>query len=285
MDLNTWKAKGACINVLRKEVFIIDEGKQHTKNILLLHGYVTSSYCYYKVLDELSKNHRVILIDLIGFGFSEKPKEHYFTILQQADIVQEILKKLNIKTISLLGHDYGGSIINEILVRKNLEQIDFQIESIIFCNVNMRIDILEFSPSQENHFMELTKALKKLMSSKGMFKKEIRELFFDYEKISELELENFWILMQENDGLDIVDYVDNYMEERKTFWNRWHRALRNSSMPIQLIWSKNDRVVLPMITKFIDMETPNSQLSMIDNCGHLPMLEKPKDLLDLILKT
>jgi len=284
MDLNTWKDKGSCMKVLRKEVFIIDKGDKDKKNILLLHGYANSSYYYYKILDELSKNYRVILIDLIGFGFSEKPKEQYFTILQQADIVQEILKKLDIKTISLLGHDYGGSIINEILVRKNLEQIDFQIESIIFCNVNMRIDILEFSSSQEKHFIELSKTLKTLTSSKQMFKKNIRELFFDEAMISEIDLNNLWLLMQENDGLDIVDYVDNYMKERKTFWSRWHRALRNSSVPLKLIWSRNDLVVMPKIAKFIVMETSNTKLSWVDNCGHLPMLEKPKDFLNLILE-
>jgi pimeloyl-ACP methyl ester carboxylesterase len=284
MDLNTWKDKGSCMKVLRKEVFIIDKGDKDKKNILLLHGYANSSYYYYKILDELSKNYRVILIDLIGFGFSEKPKEQYFTILQQADIVQEILKKLDIKTISLLGHDYGGSIINEILVRKNLEQIDFQIESIIFCNVNMRIDILEFSSSQEKHFIELSKTLKTLTSSKQMFKKNIRELFFDEAMISEIDLDNLWLLMQENDGLDIVDYVDNYMKERKTFWSRWHRALRNSSVPLKLIWSRNDLVVMPKIAKFIVMETSNTKLSWVDNCGHLPMLEKPKDFLNLILE-
>ena len=76
--------------------------------------------------------------------FSEKPQKQYLTVLQQTDIIAKVLKKLDIKPLSLFGHNYGGSIINEMLARKHQVQIDFCLESFTFCNVNMRINILVF---------------------------------------------------------------------------------------------------------------------------------------------
>ena len=65
MKASTWFAKGNYIDVLGHKLFVIDKGTSK-KTLLILHGYPTSSYDYYKVLDELSDHYRVIIHDHLG---------------------------------------------------------------------------------------------------------------------------------------------------------------------------------------------------------------------------
>ena len=73
MKASSWYANGSYIEVLGHKLFVVDQGKSKD-TLLILHGYPTSSYDYYKVLDDLSANYRVIIHDHLGFGFSDKPQ-------------------------------------------------------------------------------------------------------------------------------------------------------------------------------------------------------------------
>ncbi|MBT4679845.1 MAG: alpha/beta fold hydrolase, partial [Flavobacterium sp.] len=93
MTANEWKSKGEFITVNDRKLFVIDtssffstEDKVPTETMVVLHGYPTSSYDYYKVLPELSKHYRVIIHDHLGFGFSDKPLDYSYSLLDQADL-------------------------------------------------------------------------------------------------------------------------------------------------------------------------------------------------------
>ena len=80
MNSRDWKAKGKYLQINGHSVFVIDEstdGLNKSKNtketLVILHGYPTSSFDYYKVLPALKEKYRVIIHDHIGFGFSDKP--------------------------------------------------------------------------------------------------------------------------------------------------------------------------------------------------------------------
>lgn len=284
MNSQEWENKGFYIKAFNKEVFVIDAGNNNTNTLLMLHGYATSSFDYYKTLEKLSKHYRVVLIDLIGFGNSDKPLDEYFTIIQQTDIVLETIKILQIKKLTLFGHGYGAHILNEIIVRKNLEQIELSIEKFIFCNLHMKINPAKITFSQLKTFIQIQKMPLAMLSSVGIYKKKIKELFFNSEKISDNELEQMWNLMQKKSGNHVINYFSNYIEERNTFWNRWYRALRNSKMAIKMIASKNSLIALPEMSEIISNEIPGNEILWIENSGHYPMLENPEELVELILK-
>lgn len=284
MNTQEWETKGFYITAFHKEVFVIEVGNHNTDTLVILHGYGTSSFDYYKTLDTLSKHYRVILLDLIGFGLSDKPKDEYFTIIQQTDIVLEAIRILQIKNLTLFGHGYGSHILNEIIVRKNLEQIELSIDEIIFCNLYMKINPAKITFSQLKKFKQIQEMPLEMLSSVGIYKKKIKELFFNSEKITDEELEQMWLLTQKKYGIHVIEYFSNYIEERNTFWYRWHRALRNSKIPIKMISSKNSPIALPEMIEVISNQIPGNEILWIENSGHFPMLENPEELVELILK-
>ena len=102
--------------------------------MVILHGYPTSSYDYYKVLPELSKHYRVIIHDHLGFGFSDKPLDYSYSLLDQADLALQLWQQLGVKKTHLLAHDYGTSVATEIIARNNNHELTIEIEKLTLCN-------------------------------------------------------------------------------------------------------------------------------------------------------
>jgi len=93
--------------------------------IVLLHGVPTSSWLYRKIIPQLQTKHRVITIDLLGYGSSSKPKggENTYSAKAQAERVQSLTKHLGVNSFNLAMHDMGGLVAWE-LMRKNPSSIE-----------------------------------------------------------------------------------------------------------------------------------------------------------------
>jgi haloalkane dehalogenase len=85
----------------------IDEGQGDP--ILCLHGEPSWCYLYRKMVPMLAKHGRVIAVDLIGFGRSDKPvgRESYTYALHH-DALVSLVKQLDLKRVTLVGQDWGG---------------------------------------------------------------------------------------------------------------------------------------------------------------------------------
>ena len=85
MTSNEWKSKGDFIQVNNNRLFVIDtnnDSNKTQKSMVILHGYPTSSFDYYKIVPEISKHYRVIIHDHLGFGFSDKPKDVDYSLVK-----------------------------------------------------------------------------------------------------------------------------------------------------------------------------------------------------------
>ena len=291
MTVNEWKSKGEFITVNDRKLFVIDtssffstEDQVPSKTMVILHGYPTSSYDYYKVLPELSKNYRVILHDHLGFGFSDKPKDVYYSLIEQADMALELWRQLGLKKIYLFAHDYGTSVATEIIARHNANELDIEIEKLIISNGSIHIELSQLRTIQKllKHKF-LGKYVAKLTNFK-IFKKNMKNIYFDTSKVTDNELKEMWTLIELNGGRKIIHKLTQYINERYLYWDRWIGALKESQIPTKIIWAKNDPIAIPAIAELLAEEIPNNKLFWIENTGHFPMLENPDEWLNCILK-
>lgn len=86
----------------------IDEGEGEV--ILFIHGTPTWSFLYRNQIKELSKNHRCIAVDHIGFGLSDKPIDWEYTPKQHAQNLAQLIDYLQLEKFTLVVHDFGGPI-------------------------------------------------------------------------------------------------------------------------------------------------------------------------------
>ena len=291
MTANEWKSKGEFITVNDRKLFVIDtssffstEDQVPSKTMVVLHGYPTSSYDYYKVLPELSKHYRVIIHDHLGFGFSDKPLDYSYSLLDQADLALQLWQLLGVKKVHLLAHDYGTSVATEIIARNNNHELTIEIEKLTLCNGSMHIELSQLRTIQKllkNKW--LGKYVAKL-TTYTIFSKNLRNVYFDKTKVSNNELKDMWMQLEYNEGRKVIHKLSQYINERYTYWNRWIGALKETNLQTNIVWAKNDPVAVPAIARLIATEISNNKLFWIENTGHFPMLENPDEWLNCILK-
>ena len=291
MTANDWKSKGEFITVNDRKLFVIDtssffstEDQVPSKTMVVLHGYPTSSYDYYKVLPKLSKHYRVIIHDHLGFGFSDKPLDYSYSLLDQADLALHLWQLLGVKKVHLLAHDYGTSVATEIIARNNNHELTIEIEKLTLCNGSMHIELSKLRTIQKllkNKW--LGKYVAKL-TTYAIFSKNLRNVYFDKTKVSNNELKDMWMQLEYNEGRKVIHKLSQYINERYTYWNRWIGALKETNLQTNIVWAKNDPVAVPAIARLIATEISNNKLFWIENTGHFPMLENPEGWLNCILK-
>lgn len=86
----------------------VDEGRGAP--VLLLHGNPTWSFYYRRVIEDLRVDHRVIALDHLGCGLSDKPQDYPYRLENHIANVEYLVDALGLKNLSLVLHDWGGVI-------------------------------------------------------------------------------------------------------------------------------------------------------------------------------
>ncbi|MEP1740909.1 MAG: alpha/beta hydrolase [Kangiellaceae bacterium] len=279
MQVSEWQSKGELIEVAKKHLFVIDSDKQNLANkplLCILHGFPTSSFDYWKVLEQLQQKFRVVIHDHLGFGFSDKPLDYSYSLIDQADMALALWKQLKIKQAYILAHDYGTSILTEILVRDNQACCPIKIQKVALCNGSMHIELAKLKLMQKLLRNRLFGHLIARFASKPTLKKNLRDTFYDKSQLSNQELDGIWEMMNFNQGRQVLAKISQYTYERETFWHRWIGALQETEIRLEIIWPENDPIAVAQMAKVILRETKNSDLYWLKKTGHFPMLEAPE---------
>ncbi|QDU38784.1 Haloalkane dehalogenase [Maioricimonas rarisocia] len=86
----------------------VDEGSGEP--LLLVHGNPTWSFAWRHLIRDLSRDYRVIAVDHVGCGLSDKPADYPYLLRQHVSNLKQLVETLDLKGISLFGHDWGGCI-------------------------------------------------------------------------------------------------------------------------------------------------------------------------------
>jgi pimeloyl-ACP methyl ester carboxylesterase len=92
---------------------VLDEGDPADSTVVLIHGYTASMNWFEELAPLLSQTHRVIRVDLLGHGGSDKPAAGY-EIQDQAKAVAEALAKLDVSDATVVGHSMGGTVATAV---------------------------------------------------------------------------------------------------------------------------------------------------------------------------
>ena len=84
-ELELWRSRGEYNSLLGHQIFYVDSGEGHSFHSnsfteLLLHGFPTSCWDWRPLWGELADGCRVIALDMLGFGFSDKPNNRKYSI-------------------------------------------------------------------------------------------------------------------------------------------------------------------------------------------------------------
>ena len=271
MTPQEWLKKGDFFNYKNHQIFFRESGKGEI--LLLIHGFPTASWDWEKIWDQLREKFHLIAPDMIGFGFSDKPKDYHYSIHDQADLHDQLLKSKGIKSVHILAHDYGNSVAQEMTGRYLEGKTDYEIKSIIYLNGGLFAEMHRPKLIQKLLISPIGRFLHPLLG-KETLKRNFDSIFGD-KKASEEEIEHFWQLVTHKGGKKIFYKLIRYMSDRRQHRDRWVNSLINANFPIRLIDGPEDPVSGRHLAEYYLKQIPNPDVIILEGVGHYPQTEDP----------
>jgi pimeloyl-ACP methyl ester carboxylesterase len=103
------EAGGKLVDVGAGQLEVVESGPRTGTPIVLIHCFTCAINYWEGMIPRLARDHRVIAVDLLGHGGSEKPASGY-SVPDQASAVAEVLGKLGVRDAEVVGHSLGGPV-------------------------------------------------------------------------------------------------------------------------------------------------------------------------------
>lgn len=242
--------------------------------LLLLHGFPTASWDWHHLWPMLVQGNHLLALDMLGFGFSDKPRHYAYSIEDQSDLVEGMLDGLGLKSVHLLAHDYGCSVAQELLAREQEGVLPFEIASVCFLNGALFPEV--HSPLLIQNLLRsplgglISRAL-----TRRSFERSFIKLFGTKSLPDQQDLDDFWHLITYNNGRGILHQLIHFMEERRCHRHRWVSALQNARQPMRLVSGVADPVSGAATAKRYKEMIKDADVVQLKNVGHYPHFESP----------
>lgn len=246
--------------------------------LLLIHGYPTSSWDWSAIWTELARDFRLVAVDMLGFGLSDKPRAFPYSIMTQADIQEAILAEAGASEAHVFCHDYGNTVGQELLARQEEGGLSFALKSICFLNGGLFPEQHRARPIQKLGLTPLGPLLG-LMMSRARLRKSFDEVFGPNTRASEEEIDGHWALISENGGARILHKLLHYIPERAAHRERWVGALKSTRAPMRLIDGAADPVSGAHLYYYYIEQVPKADAVLLPEIGHYPHTEAPQEVL------
>jgi pimeloyl-ACP methyl ester carboxylesterase len=257
------------------QVHYQEAGDNSASPLLLIHGFASSNLVWSKVLLQLSEaGFRVIAPDLLGYGYSGKPRHLDYTIASQAKMVIGLLKQLGIANIRLVGSSYGGAVAATIALDHPELVEKLVLVGAVTNNRPTRYMLMRLfgSPIIGDILSPLVVGSRRLLRlrMKRVYDRHAWEL--DERRVQARHLP----LRTRGTHRAIIRTVRRWDAERIS------RDAHLLSQPTLIIWGDNDREVPIADGERLQQEIPNSRLLVFRECGHLPHEEYPAEFTKLV---
>ena len=293
-ELTAWQKDATSILVPNSDyrVFVKDFGDRAASSqqtLLLLHGFPESSFSYHKVVEGLLRQFdRVVLFDMLGFGFSSKPADGYsYSLIEQADVALQVWHDLGIAGGHVLSHDMGTSVLTELVARQTSEMLPawFPIgfHSYTFTNGSMVLKFAKLRRMQKLLLGRFGGQISKATSFRN-FAASVRSAHgvqaSNDDALSDLDVQQLWENLTIQDGHRKAHLTIRYLLDRRRFEeSRWLAALSvaGGQTPVHFCWGDADQVARIEMARYLkDTVCPQAKLSVMPGVGHFCQLGSPQ---------
>jgi pimeloyl-ACP methyl ester carboxylesterase len=217
----------------------------------------------------------VLAFDFLGFGLSDKPRDHTYTLGWQADLATELVRRhFPDQPVFLVAHDMGTSVSTELFAREIEGDTPFETTGAMLFNGSMVIARASLTRSQKalrSRFGPIATRL----SNRRLFGREFGAIFSPDHPLSEAEADDQWSLVCHNGGRKMGHQLIHYISERMRYTDRWHGAISNWPGKLNLTWGELDPVATTSVLDAVIDLRPGVPVDRIPELGHYPQIEDP----------
>jgi len=231
--------------------------------VLLVHGMPSSRNVWAQVKDVIASRYRVIAADLPGFGQSTKvalPSLEAF-----ADWLARILDHVGEQTAHVVGHSFGG-----MLAMAFLHRYPQRVRSLVLSD---SVGLGPYGGSEGQRKFAAARTREEVRAF-------LRALFHDPGGISDALVEGQFAYVTQPGVPEVLERLIS----RREAWEAQVEAQADAiDVPLLVIWGRNDRPV-PVAGAERLRGVPGARFAVIEDCGHAPMVERPREFGDPLLE-
>ncbi len=251
-------------------------GDAANPTLVLIHGFSASTYVWKTVAPMLADLHfHVVAVDLLGYGYSDKPSAFDYTIGSQARMIERLMDRLGIGRATVIGSSYGGAIAATVA-------LDYpeRVEKLVL------VDSVINDDQRENLLLKLA-AIPLIGEFITPFLIDSKT-FLKYRMQSTIAPANHHLITRER--IEAVrrplSAADGHRSLLRTTRNwdacRIEQDANLINQPTLIIWGEEDTVIPIRNGEKLSDEILNSRFIVLKNCGHVPQEEKPERFVQLV---
>ncbi|WP_330438044.1 alpha/beta fold hydrolase [Streptomyces griseoaurantiacus] len=263
-----WIAGGERVELDGHRLFVRQEGEG--RPVTLLHGFPTSSHDWaWTVPSLVAAGCRVTSLDLLGFGHSDKPRGHRYSIHEQADLVEALWGRLGTGPTMLVAHDYGVSVAQELLARD-----PGRLTRTALLNGGLYGDLHRPVPVQRLLHSPLGPLFARLTDEKR-FVAGLRGVLS--RPVPDEVLHDMWTAADHENGRLLAPRLLRYIDDRRVHFDRWSASLEWYEGPLLFVWGPEDPVSGAHVLPRLRERRPEATFTVLPGVGHYPQVEAPEE--------
>ena len=253
-----------------------EAGDKHAPALVLIHGFASSTLVWSKVFLKLAEaGYRVIALDLLGYGYSSKPRNGEYTIGGQAKLLTRLLDALGIPRAIFVGSSYGGAVAATCA----LDYPD-RVEKLILVGTVNNNRPLAFTLMRlfgSPLFGDVVSPL--LIGSRRLLRRRMKQVYDRHEWVlDERRVDARHLpLRAARTQRAIIRTVRSWDAERIS------RDAHLITQPTLLLWGENDQEIPLADGERLHAEIRRSRLVVFLECGHLPHEEYPEAFTNVVI--
>lgn len=244
-------------------VHYIDRGNGPA--VVLIHGFGGHTFSYRHNIPALAKHHRVIALDLKGFGYSERPGDGDYSLRAQAQLVLGLMDELHIDTASLVGHSMGGEVAMRVAAAapQRVENV------VLVASVSGdRFPTLPPTPIIKPFMPLLSRLTARFLLKRG---------FYDRTKLTGEVREGY------RGPRRVRGFMDGIYQLMRDARHDPPIAYDKITQPTLILWARGEKLPGSMLTK-LRSHLPHAEVRYIEEAGHLLLEEQPESVNREILR-
>ena len=243
--------------------------------LLLIHGIPVWGYLWKDCIGLLSQHFRLIIPDLVGYGYSDQRDCFDRSIKVQSYIISRLLADLEVKDLFVAGHDIGGAVAQRFVVDHAVMVRKWAlIDSVLYDSWPAEPMVRLGNPKQHyrTHGDELARK----------FIQRLPDGFYHREKASKEMLEGWMAPYATEEGK--LSLIRNAAALNTNHTMELIDDLRKLTTPLLMLWGARDQFQPLSSAERFKKEFPETQLRVIPDSDHFMPFEKPEEVAQILIE-
>ncbi|SEK11781.1 alpha/beta fold hydrolase [Paraburkholderia diazotrophica] len=271
-----WQSAGNFVQVDEHRVFIHRRGVG--ESVLFIHGFPTSCFDWRNTVAGLANRFDCIAFDQVGYGLSDKPEAWGYSLFQQADVVEALLKQLGVTAVHVVSHDVGTSVHAELLARKKEGRLSFAIHSSTLLNGSILKGMATLTATQKTleNPATLEEGKRMMANFASGYVEHLKRYMGKAEAISAEDAQVMTELLVHKNGNLRIPNIYSYVRERYLHTDRWVGAIQTEGARVQFLWGDADPIANIAMGRALHALMPDAQYLELPGIGHFVPIEIPE---------